>query len=82
MDRSAPGEAWRLIVLVVAAGLAAGVATQLGQSLLPDRWSQVANAISPWLLVAFCLVRVCPIAAGPRSPGSRPWSSPSLGTTR
>jgi len=37
------------------AGLAAGVATQLGQGLLPDGWSQAANAISPWLLVAFLL---------------------------
>jgi len=54
IDRSAPGQAWRLSVLVVA-GLAAGIATQLGQSLLPDGWSQAANAISPWLLVAFLL---------------------------
>ena len=54
-DRSAPGQAWRLGLLVVAAGLATGIATQLGQSVLPDGWSQVANAISPWLVVAFLL---------------------------
>ena len=35
------------------AGLATGVLTQLGQGILPDGWSQAANAISPWLLVAF-----------------------------
>ncbi len=35
------------------AGLATGVLTQLGQGSLPDGWSQAANAISPWLLVAF-----------------------------
>jgi hypothetical protein len=52
-DRSAPAQAWRLGLLVVVAGLATGIATQLGQSLLPDGWSHVANSISPWLLVAF-----------------------------
>jgi hypothetical protein len=35
------------------AGLATGVLTQVGQSVLPDGWSQAANAMSPWLLVAF-----------------------------
>lgn len=54
-DRSASDRTWRLWVLVVVAGLATGMASQLGQSLLPDGWSQVANAISPWLLVAFLL---------------------------
>jgi hypothetical protein len=52
--------------LVVVAGLATGVATQLGQSFLPDGWSHVANAISPWLLVAFLL--------GSRMP-DRPWAA-------
>ena len=55
IDRSGPGQAWQLGLLVVVAGLATGVATQLGQSVLPDGWSHVANAISPWLLVAFLL---------------------------
>src|SRR4029077_5874433 len=41
--------------LIAAVGLLAGVATQLGQSLLPDGVSQAANSISPWLLVAFLL---------------------------
>jgi hypothetical protein len=41
--------------LVVAVGLLVGVATQIGQSVLPDGVSQAANAISPWLLAAFLL---------------------------
>ena len=41
---------WSLVLLV---GLATGVVTQVGQSVLPTGWSQAANAISPWLLVAF-----------------------------
>jgi len=40
-------------VTVVVAGLATGALTQLGQGLLPDGWSQAANAISPWVFVAF-----------------------------
>jgi hypothetical protein len=53
IDRSTPRQGWSLAVLAVVAGIAAGIATQLGQSVLPDGWSQAANAISPWLLVAF-----------------------------
>lgn len=41
------------LVAVVLVGLATGAVTQLGQGALPDGWSQAANAISPWLLVAF-----------------------------
>jgi uncharacterized protein DUF6518 len=41
---------WGLVLLV---GLGTGVVTQVGQSVLPTGWSQAANAISPWLLVAF-----------------------------
>ena len=43
----------RRLVVIAVIGLATGVLTQLGQSILPDGWRQVANAISPWLLVAF-----------------------------
>src|SRR3712207_5879827 len=43
----------RDVLVVVVAGLATGILTQLGQGLLPDGWRQIANAISPWLLVAF-----------------------------
>jgi hypothetical protein len=43
----------RRLALIALVGLATGVLTQLGQSILPDGWRQVANAISPWLLVAF-----------------------------
>jgi hypothetical protein len=57
------------IVAVALAGLATGVVTQLGQGLLPDGWSQAANAISPWLLVAFLVGSAMPsrpaaVAAG------------------
>ena len=48
------------IVAVVLAGLATGAVTQLGQSLLPDGWSQGANAISPWVLVAFLVGSAMP----------------------
>ena len=41
--------------LIVAVGLLVGVATQIGQSLLPDGVSHAANSISPWLLAAFLL---------------------------
>ncbi len=41
---------WALILVT---GLATGAVTQIGQSVLPDGWSQAANAISPWLIVAF-----------------------------
>jgi hypothetical protein len=44
---------WPGVFVVAIVGLATGVLTQLGQGILPDGWSQVANAISPWLLVAF-----------------------------
>lgn len=43
----------RRIAAVVAVGLATGVLTQIGQGVLPEGLGQVANAISPWLLVAF-----------------------------
>jgi hypothetical protein len=44
---------WPGVLVVALVGLATGVLTQLGQGLLPDGWSQIANSISPWLLVAF-----------------------------
>ena len=46
--------------LIVAVGLATGALTQVGQSVLPAGWSQAANAMSPWLLVAFLLGSVMP----------------------
>ena len=49
-----------LAALVVGAGLATGVVTQLAQSVLPTGWSQAANAISPWLLVAFLVGSAMP----------------------
>ncbi|MFL5641521.1 MAG: DUF6518 family protein [Chloroflexota bacterium] len=41
--------------LIAVVGLLVGVVTQIGQGLLPDGIGQVANSISPWLLVAFLL---------------------------
>ena len=59
----------RRAALIVAAGLATGIVTQIGQGALPGEWSQLANAITPWLLVAFLLGSVMPderwaVAAG------------------
>lgn len=56
-----PGPTRRL-ALIIAIGLATGVLTQFGQSVLPTGWSQVANAISPWLFVAFLAGAVMPDA--------------------
>jgi len=52
--------ATRLVSLVLVAGIATGVLTQLGQSVLPAGWSQAANAISPWLLVGFLVGSAMP----------------------
>jgi hypothetical protein len=59
----------RRAALIGGVGLLTGALTQLGQSVLPDGWSQAANAISPWLAVAFGLGAVMPdrrwaVAAG------------------
>ncbi len=51
---------WKRIGLVVAAGLATGALTQLGQAWLPEGLTQWANAISPWLLVAFLVGSTMP----------------------
>jgi Family of unknown function (DUF6518) len=48
------------IALIVVAGLLTGVLTQIGQGALPDDWSQLANAITPWLLVAFLVGSAMP----------------------
>ena len=50
----------RAPLLIVLAGLATGVLTQIGQSVLPDTLSPVANAISPWLGVAFLVGALMP----------------------
>ena len=50
----------RRLATIVAVGLATGALTQLGQGILPGDWSQAANAISPWLLVAFLLGSTMP----------------------
>jgi hypothetical protein len=54
------GAIGRRVGLIVVVGLATGALTQLGQGLLPEGWSQAANAISPWLLVAFLLGSTMP----------------------
>ncbi len=55
----------RFVLAAILVGLATGALTQLGQGLLPEGWSALANALSPWLLVAFLV--------GSRSPG-RGWA--------
>ena len=57
---SRAGGAWRQAGVVAVAGLATGVLTQLGQGVLPYPSSQAANAISPWLLVAFLVGSTMP----------------------
>ena len=57
------------VAIVLVAGFVTGAATQILQSVLPTGWSQAANAISPWLLVAFLVGSVMPgrasaVAAG------------------
>lgn len=46
--------------VVIVGGLATGVLTQFGQSVLPDAWSPVANAMSPWLAIAFLVGATMP----------------------
>jgi hypothetical protein len=60
IDAGTSDSAWRQAGLVVVAGLTTGVLTQVGQGALPDGWSQAANAISPWLLVAFLVGSTMP----------------------
>ena len=51
---------WNRALLVLIVGLGTGIVTQVLQSVLPTGWSQAANAISPWLLVAFLVGSVMP----------------------
>jgi hypothetical protein len=60
------------VALIVATGLLVGVITEIGQGLLPDGFSQIANSISPWLLVAFLL--------GSRMPDRRWAAAAGFGT--
>ncbi len=57
---SARYRSWAQVGLVLGAGLATGALTQLGQAWLPDGVTQWANAISPWLLVAFLVGSAMP----------------------
>ncbi len=50
----------RRAAIVAVVGLATGAMTQLLQGALPTGWSQAANAISPWLLVAFLVGSTMP----------------------
>jgi len=45
----------RLVIVAVFIGLGVGALTQIGQSVLPDGFSQLANSISPWVTVAFVM---------------------------
>lgn len=54
----------RLAGLVAIVGLGTGVLTQIGQGSLPEPWSPVANAISPWLTVAFLVGALMPTRGG------------------
>lgn len=41
------------IVVSMAIGLAVGVLTSFGQTVLDDPWNSLSNAVSPWLTTAF-----------------------------
>lgn len=60
MDSGAVTVPWRAVALTMLVGLGTGVLTQFGQSVLPDAWSPVANAMSPWLAVAFLVGATMP----------------------
>jgi hypothetical protein len=64
-----PTHTWRRASLPIVAGFATGVLTQLGQGLLPGGTSQVANAISPWLLVTFLVGAVMTSRVGAATSG-------------
>lgn len=51
---------WARVIVVAVVGIGLGVVTQILQSVLPTGWSQAANAISPWLLVAFLVGAAMP----------------------
>jgi hypothetical protein len=51
---------WARLAVAAGTGLVVGALTQLGQGLLPGDTSQAANAISPWLLVAFLVASTMP----------------------
>ncbi len=53
----------QLVAVAIGVGLALGVLTQIGQSVLPEGLGQVANSISVWVAVAFF---VGAIASTPR----------------
>jgi len=53
MQSGATTTPWRTATVVIFLGLATGVLTQFGQGALPDDWSPIANAMSPWLAMAF-----------------------------
>lgn len=55
-------DVWRRMARILVVGLATGALTQIGQSSLPDGWSQAANAVSPWLFIAFLLGATMPTA--------------------
>ncbi len=60
---------WRRLALPIGVGLVIGVLTQLGQGLLPGGTSQVANAISPWLLITFLVGAAMPSRIGAAAAG-------------
>ena len=51
----ATARALRYATVVVTAGLALGIGTQILQGVLPDRWSVLANSGVVWALSAFTL---------------------------
>lgn len=54
---------WRAVPIALAAGLAAGLLTNLAQGWLPGAWNQIANSGAVWSVVAFVAGAV--VAGGP-----------------
>ncbi|GAB2856077.1 hypothetical protein GCM10022221_64620 [Actinocorallia aurea] len=53
-----PSSPWTLCALAFGAGLAGGVLTSFGQSVLTGGWHALVNSAAPWVMVAF-LVGLC-----------------------
>ncbi|MGW5365905.1 DUF6518 family protein [Actinopolymorpha pittospori] len=50
---AASSPTWLLLAVSVAVGLAGGVPTSFGQTVLPGGWSALANSASTWVMIAF-----------------------------
>ncbi|MER7811941.1 DUF6518 family protein [Streptomyces sp900116325] len=59
--RSGSKSQWSLYVLALAVGLAGGVLTSFGQSVLHGGWNAVVNSAAPWVTVALLIGLLAPV---------------------